>query len=164
MSIIQDRIKQVQDEQKRLERERLKIEYLAHILESVESYDRKEFKEVQPEVSTIMRQLIEGAIQAIENPKSAGPTPALPRDVVPDKAPQPTPVQSNRPAPELSPSEKMNFALTNRDLGGKKVTVLGVGTNPNQTGEVVGLDAPHVVVRTDTGPIIKVPIEKVVLL
>jgi hypothetical protein len=82
------------------------------------------------------------------------------------KAPQ-NPQQPQSPAnpgPKTAPSvsEQMSFAMANRHLANKKVQVIN-DANVTLTGTVVGLDAPNVVVQTDTGPKILVPIEKVVL-
>lgn len=62
---------------------------------------------------------------------------------------------------EMSHNDKMNFALNNRHLGNKRVQVLN-DQNAQIFGTVVGLDAPHVVVKTETGPTINVPLEKIV--
>jgi hypothetical protein len=63
---------------------------------------------------------------------------------------------------ELSNNDKMAFALGNRHLADKRVQVLN-DQNAQIFGKVVGLDAPFVIVKTETGPTINVPIEKVVL-
>lgn len=68
--------------------------------------------------------------------------------------------KGNKQAPSVS--EQMSFAMANRHLANKKVQVIN-DANVTLTGTVVGLDAPNVVVQTDTGPKILVPIEKVVL-
>jgi hypothetical protein len=84
-------------------------------------------------------------------------------------APAPTqPNQPQAPAPkpahrsDMSPNEKMNFALTNRHLANKKVQVIG-DAGVKILGTIVGLDAPNVIVQTDTGPTIEVELSKVVL-
>lgn len=60
--------------------------------------------------------------------------------------------------------DKMSFAMSNRHLANKKVTVLNQSDNsPLGQGIVVGLDAPHVVVKMDAGQTINVPLEKISL-
>lgn len=59
----------------------------------------------------------------------------------------------------VSNQEKINFGLNNRHLANAKV-VVNDPKNP-LTGLVVGLDAPFVIIKTDAGPTIKVPVEKV---
>lgn len=77
-----------------------------------------------------------------------------------------TPFQPTPPAPtpkkeELSNNDKMNFAMNNRHLANKRVQVIN-DTNVQVFGLVVGLDAPFILVKTETGPTIQVPLEKVV--
>jgi hypothetical protein len=93
------------------------------------------------------------ADKLIAKPQVANQQPANPQVPPPPKPPQPT----------VSNQDKMNFALGNRHLADKRVQVLN-DQNAQIYGKVVGLDAPHVVVKTDTGPVINVPIEKIVTL
>jgi hypothetical protein len=75
-----------------------------------------------------------------------------------------TPGQPPQKKPDqriLSNHDKMNFAMDNRHLGNKRVQVLNDQNSPI-FGIVVGLDAPNVVVKTETGPTINVPLEKIV--
>lgn len=72
----------------------------------------------------------------------------------------PAPVKKPQQS-ELSTNDKMNFAMNHRHLSQKRVEVIN-DTGTKIFGSVVGLDAPHVLVKTDTGPTIQVPIEKVV--
>lgn len=69
---------------------------------------------------------------------------------------QPTPAKRQ----ELSNNDKMNFAMNHRHLANKRVQVMN-DKNVEIQGLVVGLDAPYVQVKTDTGPTINVPIEKI---
>lgn len=62
---------------------------------------------------------------------------------------------------ELNSNDKMNFALNNRHLASKRVQILN-DANAQIFGQVVGLDAPFIIVKTETGPTIQVPLEKVV--
>lgn len=69
-----------------------------------------------------------------------------------------TPV-SNKP--ELSNNDKMNFAMNNRHLANQRVQIIN-DDRVDIYGLVVGLDAPFIIVKTETGPTIQVPLEKVV--
>lgn len=62
----------------------------------------------------------------------------------------------------LGTHDKMAFAMDNRHLGGKRVQVMN-DKNIDLRGEVVGLDAPMVLVKTDEGPTIEVPLERIAL-
>lgn len=79
--------------------------------------------------------------------------------IEPKKVNNPPPKQNNQQ--HASTQDKMNFALNNRHLAGKRVQVIN-DQNIDLHGKVVGLDAPFVLVETDTGPVINVPLEKVV--
>lgn len=71
------------------------------------------------------------------------------------------PVVQKKREETISNNDKMNFAMNNRHLANKRVQVLN-DKNAQIFGHVVGLDAPNVLVKTDTGPTIQVPIENVV--
>lgn len=73
-----------------------------------------------------------------------------------------TPSKPVKTQAEVSPSDKMNFAMSNRHLANKRVQVIN-DNNVQILGKIVGLDAPNVVVKTDTGPTIDVPLNKIVL-
>lgn len=71
----------------------------------------------------------------------------------------PAPVQAPK-RQELSHNDKMNFAMNNRHLANKRVQVMN-DQNVQIHGMVVGLDAPFVQIKTDTGPVINVPVDKI---
>jgi hypothetical protein len=183
MSKIQEQIKALQLKQK-------KIEYVSYILDLIAN-DTKcvDFKEVQKEICSRIEPFFINLITEIETDATAKTEqqielsqeeikvlkvvaeklltkPAAPSkdNIQPlntpnTKEPEPAkkPVQQ-----ELSNTDKMAFALGNRHLADKRVQVLNEH-NAQIFGKVVGLDAPFVVVKTETGPTISVPIEKVVL-
>lgn len=60
----------------------------------------------------------------------------------------------------ISIPDKMQFAMENRHLGNKRVQVEN-DKNVDIKGEVVGLDSPFVLVKTDSGPTIEVPLGKI---
>ncbi len=64
--------------------------------------------------------------------------------------------------PLMSNHDKINFAMSNRHLADKKVKFNSDEGIPI-TGKVVGLDAPNVVVKTDSGPTVEVPLERIQL-
>lgn len=63
--------------------------------------------------------------------------------------------------PLVSNQDKLSFGLNNRHLANSKVQVIN-DQNINITGLVVGIDAPFIIVKTDQGPTISVPLDKVV--
>jgi len=166
MSKIAEQIAQLKKKEKQ-------VELLNHILESTKKYDHKDFKEVKDEVVALLEKFVTKTIEAIEsgvNPTTSEVPVLNIAPQVPKAAEQPnaqtaapSKPQSNSQKPtEMSPNEKLNFAMDNRHLAGKKVSVMN-DKNIDIKGSVVGLDAPYVLVKTDTGPTIKVPLERVSL-
>ena len=172
MSKIQDQIKALQLKQK-------KIEYVSYLADLIKN-DTKcvDFKDVQKEIVEriepfLLRMMTEIEDGVSSQPETAGLSQeqidALKKvaDRVLTKAPEPTikdvqpahrPVQ---PKQELPTHDKMRFALDNRHLADKRVQVLNDQNAPIY-GKVVGLDAPFLVIQTETGPVINVPIDKIV--
>lgn len=74
--------------------------------------------------------------------------------------PQSAPVRQAPPKSALSTQDKMSFAMNNRHLANKKVTAL-TDQNIAFQGIVVGLDAPYVVIKTDAGPTMEIPLERI---
>lgn len=183
MSKIQEQIKALQLKQK-------KIEYVSYIADLIKN-DTKcvDFKEVQAEIVAKMEPFLLDLMTEIEtdtpvkktkesdtfteeqiitlkaiadkiNSKPAQPAQAQPQGSSngpynQEQAPAPVPASS------LSNQDKMSFALANRHLADKRVEVMN-DKNVKIFGKVVGLDAPFVVVKTETGPTINVPLERVV--
>ena len=148
-----------------LQRKKKKIEFLKHILNSVIDYTAKDFEEVQPEVQDIMSEFINSKIEEIENgPKpQKKATPVQPTQNDPMAGPGQKPAQPQaQPIPgneKPSVQQMASFALENRHLSGKTVTAVNA-EGGEVKGEVVGLDYPHVLIRTDEGPVIKAPRER----
>lgn len=163
-----------------------KIDYLNYIKDLLKG-DQKcvDYIEVQDEVLSKLIPHIEQLAKQIEDGASAEQTPisGLTEDqvkvlaMVADKAKgkinaasETTPKQSNQNLPQpqvpkrqvMSNNDKMSFAMENRHLANREVQVAN-DQNMIVKGKVVGLDAPFVIVKTDTGPTIQVPIEKVSL-
>lgn len=180
MSKIQEQIKALQEKQK-------KIDYVSYVADLIKN-DTKcvDYKDVQEEIvgkiEPFLLQLIESIEKDAEpqSSQSAGTFTeeqatalktladrVLQKPVIPQVNNQafssdtPPPVKPAQPANQLSHNDKMNFALNNRHLAQKRVQVLNDQNAPIY-GTVVGLDAPHVVVKTETGPTINVPVEKIV--
>lgn len=158
-----------------------KIEFLQTILENVKQYEHVSDK-VREEVHALLNDFVEKTIVNIESGAASNnieQSESLSKEEVdalkavaqkvrqktnnePAKTQPQQPIAPVDPNQEVGPNEKMAFALQHRDLADKKVTV---ANDQNMTigGVVTGLDAPFVVVKTDTGPTIKVPINKVSL-
>lgn len=118
--------------------------------------------DAEPDVSATMdserrKALVELADKVLAAKKNPKIQYDAPKNNVFAKAPK----ESSKPI--VSNQDKMSFALDNRHLGGKRVQVEN-DTNSDVVGTVVGLDAPFVVVKTDSGPTIQVPIEKVMMI
>lgn len=161
MSALDEKLKKLREQEKQIEREKKKIEFLRHIEKSVVDYNLKDFAEVKDEVVKLIQTFVESTIKTIEHGSEEVPP------VLADKTNQPVPPSQNpktetKSESEIGPNEKMNFALENRHLGGKDVAIEREGKDAIR-GKVVGLDAPYVLVRTDAGPTIKVPIQEVKL-
>jgi hypothetical protein len=178
MSKIDQQIKDLQLKKK-------KIDYVSYVADLIKN-DTKciDFKEVQKEIVGKIEPFLIDLITAIENDdqvvQKPGAVPVLSEvqtkvlAQVADKllTKSSEPVQNTTPAkreerkkPEVdnvSHHDKMNFAMNNRHLANKRVQVIN-DKNVELFGQVVGLDAPFVLVKTDTGPTIKVELEKVVL-
>ena len=178
MSKIQEQIKALQVKQK-------KIDYVSYIADLVKN-DTKciDYKDVQEEIvgkiEPFLLQLIESIEKDVEvkstSTESFSEEQKQALKMVADKlltkpaqpaatggfTPETPAPQQPKPRPsEMSNSDKMNFAMNNRHLGNKRVQVLN-DQNAPIFGTVVGLDAPHVIVKTETGPTINVPLEKIV--
>lgn len=169
MSKIAEQIKQLREQEKRLERETRKVEFLNHILDSAKDYQHKAFSDVKEDVVGMLAQFVKKSIEAIETGTelqlSLPTINIVAQSPVAPPQPQvaaPVQTQPKKPEDQISPNEKLNFALDNRHLAGKKVSVIN-DMNIDISGEVVGLDAPFVLVKTATGPVIKVPLMHVSL-
>lgn len=162
-----------------LQLKKKKIDYLKYIKEMLTG-DQKciDYVEVQEEVLSKLTPLIDKLAEAIEEGVESTST-VISKEEMDSiklllqkvKQKESNPVQ---PRPEsgggtppvkpkkdvLSQNDKINFAMDNRHLGNKKVRVLN-DKNMNIVGTVVGLDAPHIIVKTEAGPTIEVPLEKV---
>lgn len=174
---------------KALQLKKKKIDYLSYIADLIKN-DTKchDFKDVQKEIVGKVEPILVDLMTAVENDSelkaseesqmfTASQVEALKSladrvlskpvtPVFPGQSQTQTVLKPQQPAPphppvaELSPQEKMNFAMANRHLAAKRVQVLN-DHNTQIYGQVVGLDAPNIIVKTDTGPTIHVPQNKV---
>lgn len=139
-----------------------KIEFLEHILNSAKEYDHKDFKDVKEDVVSLLEVFITNAISRIESGETRKAAPV--NNAVFNDSEQPVKVEQTPAQKESVESKDINaiasFAFDNRELSGKTVSVAN-DQNMEVKGEVVGLEYPHVLVKTTAGPIIKVPLEKV---
>lgn len=172
---------------KELQLRKKKIDYVKYVKDLI-SNDQKcvDFKQVQQEIVSKMLPNLDDLIKELESDEApiakqskiftdeqhdtlvmianrvinAPPKPVVaPTSAAPQSA-YGQPAQNATPKAELSNSDKMNFAMGNRHLANKRVQVLN-DQNTQIFGIVVGLDAPDVIVKTETGPTIHVPLEKV---
>lgn len=181
----------IDDQIKALQLKKLKVDYLSYISDLLKG-DKHcvDFKDVKEEILGLLDPIILKLMTAIENDQStdvdgldladnervalkmlAGEAAKRMNGNVAQPKTQPAspysdgnvkPQQPSKPKPPVTQHvDKMQFAIANRHLGGKKVQVLN-DKNMHVTGEVVGLDAPMVVVKTDAGPTIEVPLERIV--
>ena len=160
-----------------------KIEYVSYIADLMKN-DTKciDFLDVKEDILAKVEPFLLGLMTAIEN-NTADNVPVLKEGVV---IPGLTPEQAQAlvqiadkvltkqaevpkaekslqvSRPLVSNADKMNFAMSNRHLANKRVQVLN-DMNVTITGLVCGLDAPNIVDKTDTGPVINVPLEKIVV-
>lgn len=173
MSKIQEQIKILQLKQK-------KVEYVSYIADLVKN-DTKcvDFKEVQKEILEkiepflleLMTQIEEGAVAPKASQNVTGDLTPEQVDALkkvadrvltkPENQSFSEPPQKPAPKQDAPHQDKMRFALDNRHLADKRVQVIN-DKNVQIYGRVVGLDAPFVVVQTETGPVINVPLEKIV--
>jgi hypothetical protein len=171
---------------KALQLKKKKIDYISYIADLIKQ-DTKciDFKDVQKEVIEKIEPFLLQLMESIEKD-----TAVVNAEVIPfskeeeqilktiaaraiQKAPATTPSSGYNqeippPVPpkrsessQLANADKMNFAINNRHLANKRVQVMN-DQNAQIFGTVVGLDAPHVLVKTETGPTIQVPIQKIV--
>lgn len=163
-----------------------KIDYVSYIADLIKN-DTKcvDFEDVQKEIVSRIEPFLLELMTAIENDVEVSVAPKIDPErqkallELADKvlAAKKNPKSQNEPSrnepfaptpktpqkPIVSNQDKMSFALDNRHLGGKRVQVEN-DTNSDVKGTVVGLDAPYVVVKTDQGPTINVPLEKVMMI
>lgn len=168
MSKIEDQIRKLRDEEARLKRQIRKVEFLNHILASAKEYEHQDFVDVKQDVVQLLSDFVTKTVGAIEAGSEVTVSVGAPTILIAPTQPQ-VPVQPQvakqvqSPTIELSPAQKLDFAMQHRELGGKRVAVEN-DKNLDIKGEVVGLDAPFVVVAVKGGPTIKVPREKIILL
>lgn len=166
MSKIEEQIQKLREQEKRLQRETRKVEFFTHILDSAKEYNHTAFNDVKNDVVSLLENFVKKTIEAIEAGTevtiTVGPAPIVTPPSVQETQVQPTPAKAKQVEDATGAHDKLSFALDNRHLAGKKVSVMN-DKNIDIRGSVVGLDAPFVLVKTDTGPTIKVPLEKVSL-
>lgn len=171
MSKIAEQIQKLREQEKRLERETRKVEFLTHILQSASTYEHASFKDVKQDVVSLLENFVKKTIEAIEagtevtitvGPPTINIIPTTPQTPAQPQVGAAAQLQPKKTEDRVSVAEKASFALDNRHLGGKMVSVEN-DKNMTIRGKVVGLDAPFVIIQTDTGPTIRVPLEKVSL-
>lgn len=176
----------IEEQIKELTLKKKTIEFLQHILRSVEDYNENDFSEVQEEVVKIMRDFVSSKIEEIETGKKSEST-KLAEDIAGftqdevqalkqvvgklkqkniKQPPDPGKKEENSPQKrESTPSiqDAMSFAMQNRHLSGKKVTAQN-DQGGTIEGQVVGTDFPNLLVKTENGVVVKVPRERLSVL
>lgn len=173
----------IDDQIKELLRKKKKTELYGHILNSLSEFSDPEFEEVKSDVLLEVTAFVDAQVDMIENSKKFQET----GDTHPDdenftleeikilkqtvkklltpKAPandgtyqssEQAPTQKKQAPPEQR-QDKISFALSHRHLANKRVRCNT--SNGEVLGTVVGLDAPHIIVRTDTGHTAPMPLE-----
>jgi hypothetical protein len=139
-------------------RKKKKINYLNSLLSIVKANANEELANIKEDMVSLFENFINTQIKNIEGDEIK----VIPTQVnsnAPFKNETETKSVSNDN--EVPPNEKINFALDYRHLGGKKVKVLNKEGSDSTIGEVVGLDAPYVVVKTSAGPTIRTKVDKI---
>lgn len=167
---------------KLLQNKKAKISFLNTILASTKDYKNDDFNEIKDDVVKLMSDFIGDTIVRIEDDVEVKTSTGLSDDEVsmlktlvkkvktknsnvqPNIEDRDLQVSRVQPRPieidNNSVSAKLDFALANQHFSGRRVKVEN-NENINIIGEVVGLDAPHILVKVENGPIIKVPPHKV---
>lgn len=167
---------------KQLQQKKLKVDYLKYLKEKLIDIKNIDFTEVEKEVKDDVLAFIDSHVAMIESNEISKKeeisniftseefsalkllvSKALRKQSMPTNDPMSPPVDP-KPKPKQVPErkqDKIQFALANRHLDGKEV----VCRTPNGevTGKVVGLDAPYVIVKTDTGHTAPVLLENIIL-
>lgn len=174
---------------KELQQRKLKIDYVSHVAELIKNdASAISFESVKKEILDLIDPLLlklMGDLESDNQPapaQVANPATGLTQDesnalktmaqAVLQRAnqnpgnspysatPQPAPVKPAINKAQMNNQDKMSFAMNNRHLANKKVTAI-TDQNIAFQGIVVGLDAPNVVIKTDAGPTLEVPIERI---
>lgn len=174
MSKILDRIEQLKRQQK-------KVDFLLHILDSAKNYNDKDFKDVHEEVVEKLTVFVENSIKNIEDGSELDSNSSSGLNLteeqknnlllILDKVSKGKTIQAPANQKKLSnpvknnhldKQDKLAFAMDNRHLANKKVVATNI-SGDKVNGTVVGLDAPYVVVRTDSGVTVQVELEQIEL-
>lgn len=167
------------DEQiKELVRKKSKVELYWHIIESLSQYKDEQFQDVKDEVLAEVQAFVDAQIAIIEDGKSkitGNPNEddvsftveeikVLKQTVKKLLEPKPqkpvstdgaysssTETKPTQPVKKTADNrqDKISFALANRHLANKRVKCQT--PQGEVLGNVVGIDAPHIIVKTDTG-------------
>lgn len=165
-----------------LQLKKTKIDYLNYLLNIIKTdehcVDYKEIKnemvsKIEPLLKNLITEIEDGTITEVKlegdfskdelNTLKALAERANAKNVIVDAKPadtRPKELVLNKKEPMMSVHEKMQFSLSHRHLANASVNVMN-DQNVTITGKVVGIDAPYLVIKTESGPVIKVPPEKV---
>lgn len=134
-----------------------KVEFLTHILSSAKEYNHDDFRDVKDDIVLLLEKFVEGAITEIEGGQPAAPS----KRETPPPAFTPENTEAAKTSIERADINAIaSFAMDNRHLSNKDVSVIN-DRNLSIKGKVVGLEYPNVLVKTTTGPTIKVPLAQI---
>tara|TARA_R110000868_G_C10973188_1_gene771556 strand:+ start:89045 stop:89557 length:513 start_codon:yes stop_codon:yes gene_type:complete len=166
------------DEQlKELKAKKLKTEFFKLIKDNLNKIDSKEFKDVAKEVKDEVNAFIDSQIDMIETGEishknqieglfsedqvkilKALSDRAMSKQTLNKPAPVEETHEKIPDKPDLPKPDKIQFALKHRHLGNKKVQVRDRGN-----GTCVGIDAPHIIVKLDSGVTIHTMPEEIIV-
>lgn len=172
MSTINDKIKLLQ-------RKLATVERLNQVLSYVEGLgDPTDHPGLSKELSSVFKTFVETQISNLEagsdlQPETVKVQPqqfsdeevTILRSLIERVKTQSTgtqPPKTVTPSPQSDRSDKIRFAMQNRHLDQKRVAIQT--KDGTVKGKVVGLDAPHVIVQTDTGYTVPVELEQVTVI
>jgi hypothetical protein len=158
------------DQLKELQRRKAKIELYNAAFKSMKFHSDK-FKDIAQEVRLEIDGFIADKIFKIEDGEVEQPTEAFTdqevkilkkmANMAAERAKEPTarPQEPKVKKPVAETQDVLSFALKYRSWGGKNVNVAKAGK-----GKVVGMEAPHILVKLETnGMTVKVPPEDITL-
>lgn len=151
---------------KDLQTKKLKSEYLKVLKTKIGDIASSEYTSIEKEIKDDIFKFLDNKIKSIENgteivQKASSvfntkqvkiltliANKALEKHIIKPAVMTETPVVNPIAAAAMATPDKIRFAMELRHLGGKEVKVASKG---NSTGTVVGIDAPHVIVKLETG-------------
>lgn len=168
----------LKDQLYEIEQKLLKIEFFKLISENLNTINSDKFKDVAEEVKAEVKAFIDAQVDMIETgtlkdskelstlftneevdalkrlaARALQKTEAV-NNPMGKSTEKKTPKKQQR---ELSQPDKISFALAHRNLGGKKVRI----GESQEVGECVGIDAPYIIVKMESGRTVQTTPEEI---